>query len=936
MEIKSSISRWIYKVPLRLKSLLQRKRAEDELDEELKYHIERKTEEYAAKGLRREDARRQALLEMGGIEKRKEECRDARGFAWLESLWQDLRFGARMLAKSPGLTILAIFGLALGTSTNTAVFSAFNATALRPIQSSDPNRIVAVYRSAVGDVNDASFSYPDYRYFREHNQSFEGLFAAANADISVSDLRGASSRNAPAGGITSWLGIRFFEQLGGTAEVGRAAMVSENYFSALGIPPFMGRGFADRETERVAMLSYDFWARSFQSDPTVVGKTILLNGKPFTVIGITPKDFIGTYPNAPSVWLLISVFPEVEVGRDPLRNSNDECCAIYGRLRRGATRDAAQAELSVLADEMRRSHSSGSLSGRPVTISVESASPFGGHPGPQIIIMLIALMSAVGLVLLIACANVAGLQLARSAARRKEISVRLALGASRGRLIQQLLIEASLLAVIAGAAGLFGSWIIEAVLESSVAASLPSEWGFLALNVTPDLRVFAFTLAVSLGAGILFGLAPAVEASNPDLASASKQEGASFAGFEKAGRGQRLREFFIAAQVAVCLILLIAAGLLARGAVRAVRLDPGFETKKILALDFNAPPGVGYDQSKMSAIVQRAVQLFKTLPGVAGVTEGRVPLGGGLRSARVFLDASARDSNVPAPVLYYSYVSPNYFETLSVPILRGRTFTEDEARSGAPVTVISEATAKTLWPDQDPLGKRVTLDASGEFHDPQQAFPREALQVIGVSQDMRTAWLNEVDPGFFALPLAPDQYAGVMIRAQNDPKGLLAEVARETKEADANVVVYAETLDGLVTTNPAFVLSRVATLFSTVVGILGLVLATVGIYGMVSYVVALRTHEVGVRMALGAGRGDVVGLFVRQSAKPVLVGVFVGIVGSIAVSHFLSALLFGISSLDPVAFGGVSLFLMTVALTAAYLPARRATSVDPMVALRYE
>ena len=929
------LEHWLCTVPLRLRSLFRRARIDRELDDELREHIERKTEEYVGMGFAPVEARRQALLDLGGVEQTKEKCRDARGVAWLESVWQDLRFGFRMLAKNPGFTALAIFALAVGTATNTAVFTAFNATELRPIQATDPGRIVAVYRSAVGDVNATAFNYPDYLYFREHNRSFEGLFAASGTDVSVSDLGGANSRNAPAGGITSWLGIRFFEQLGGTAELGRAAMVSENYFSTLGIPPFMGRSFADRESDPVAMLSYNFWTRRFQSDPSVVGKTLKLNGKPFTVIGITPKDFIGTYPNAPTVWLPISAFPLIEVGRDPLHNSNDECCGIYGRLKGDATKSHAQAELTVLADEVRRSYPSGSQS-RPVTISVESSSPFGAHPSPEVITMLAALMSAVGLVLLIACANVAGLQLARSAARRKEISVRLALGASRGRLIQQLLTEASLLAVMAGGAGLLASWFAERFLETSVAAALPPEWGFLAINVNPDLRVFAYTLAVSLVAGILFGLAPALEASNPDLASASKEEGAYLAGSVKAGRARRLRHFFIAAQVAVCLVLLIAAGLLARGSARAVRLDPGFETKKILGVDFETPPGLGYDADKMAAIVQQMVQRFKSVPGVTDVAEGRVPLAGGLRSTKVLLDPSAKESNALAPVLYYSYVSPNYFEILSIPIIRGRGFTEDEARASVPVTVISEAAAKKLWPGQDPIGKRVELDARSQFHGFHQSFPSETFQVIGVSKDIRSAWLNEIDPGLFAIPLAPDQYAEVMIRAQNDPNGLLAAVGREAKDVDPNVVVYAETLDGLMTMNPGFVISRVATVFSTVVGLLGLVLAAVGIYGMVSYVVVLRTHEVGVRMALGAARRDVLALILGQSAKPVVIGLFVGLVGSVVVSRLLSSLLFGISSLDPVTFAGVSLFLMSVALTASYIPARRAARVDPMVALRYE
>ncbi len=924
--------RWTDKVSLRLRSLFRKGRVEQELSEELRYHLERLTEQNLAKGMSPRDARNSALRELGGVEQIKEQCRDMRRVNFLENLIQDIRFGFRMLAKNPAFTALAVFALAIGIAVNTAVFTAFDAT-LRPIQAADPGRVVAVYRFAVGDQNGGAFSYPDFLYYRGHNRTFADLFAVSGAEVALSDQAGANGRAAPAGGITALLGIRFFEQLGGT-ELERAAMISENYFSVLGIPPAIGRSFAAAETAPVVMLSYNFWERRFRSDPSLEGKTLKLNGKLFTVIGVTPKDFIGTNDNAPAVWLPISAFPILEAGRDPLHNSNDRCCGIYGRLKAGISKQQAQAEMTVLADELRHTYPAGSIGSKPATISVERASLFGAHPSREVIMTVAVMMSAVGLVLLIACANVAGLQLARSAARRKEIGMRLALGASRRRLIQQLLTEASLLAFMAGGAGLIASWFAERFLERSVAAALPPEWGFLAINVNPDIRIFAYTLGVSLVTGILFGLAPALEATNLNLTSAWKEEGAGFAGKIRA---QRLRHFFIAAQVAICLVLLIAAGLLARGSARAVRLDPGFETKKILGLDINFPPGQGYDAGKRNAIARRMVERFRTVPGVLDVAQGRVPLAGGLRSTSVILDPSAKQSNAPAPEFYYGYVSPNYFQTLSIPIVRGRAFSEEEARANAPVTVISEAAAKKLWPGQDPIGKRVTLDASKEYHGSDEPFPNsQSFQVIGVSQDIRSGWLTEIDPGLFALPLPPNRTGDVMIRAQNDPNGLTEAIGEEAKAVDPNVFVYAETLDGLMTMNPGFVISRVAAAFSTAIGLLGLLLAAVGIYGMVSYAVVQRTHEVGVRMALGAARRDVMGLIIRQSAKPVAIGLLIGLIVSVVVSRLLSWLLFGISSLDPVAFGGVSLFLVSVALAACYFPARRATQVDPMAALRHE
>jgi len=926
--------RWLYKLPLRVRSLFRKNRVEQELTDELRFHLEKLIEEKVGQGMSLEEARYAARQELGGVEQIKEECRDMRRVNYIDNFTQDLRYGLRMLAKNPGFTALSVFALAVGIALNTAVFTAFNATALRPIQATDPGRIVAVYRSTLQDQNVEAFNYIDYLYYRDHNKVFTGLFAASEADVALSEAANAREPTRPTGGIAAAIGLRFFQQMAGTAELDRAAMVSENYFPTLGINPVKGRSFAATEPYPVVMLSYNFWARRFRSDPSLLGKTLKLNGKPFTVIGITPKDFIGTYPNAPAVWLPVSAYPLLEAGRDPLHNSNDECCGIFGRLKTGVTLQQAQADTTVLAEQLRRTYPSGSKNNRPVTISLEAASPFGLHPSREVVTMLAALMSAVGLVLLIACANVAGLQLARSAARRKEIGVRLALGASRGRLMQQLLTEASMLAVIAGGAGLLASWFAERFLVASVAAALPPVWGFLAINVNPDLRVFDYTLGVSLVTGILFGLTPALEASKLNLNSILKEEGVSFAGKL---RGLRLRHVFIGAQVAICLVLLIVAGLLARGSARAVSLNPGFETKRILGLDIEMPPGSGYDASKQRAIVHQLLQRFETAPGVKAVASGRVPLAGGLRTASALLDASARQSSTPAPEFYYSYVTPNYFDTLSIPIVRGRTFTDSEARAGAAVTVISEAVARKFWPGQDPIGKRITLDATRQYHGSDEPFPSgQSFQVIGVSKDIRSAWLNKVDPGLLAMPLPPTRYGDVMIRADNDPNGLINELAEDVKAVNPSVIVYAETLDGLITMNPGFVLSRVGAVFSTIIGLLGLLLASVGIYGMVSYAVVQRTHEVGVRMALGARRRDVLTLILRQSARPVAFGMSVGLVLSAALSRLFSSLLFGISSLDPVAFLGVSLLLMSVALVACYVPARRATKVDPMIALRYE
>jgi predicted permease len=713
-------------------------------------------------------------------------------------------------------------------------------------------------------------------------------------------------------------------------------MVSDNYFTGLGINPFMGRVFTSEEARAaypVVMLSYNFWRRRFNSNPEILGKTLKLNGKQFTVIGITAKDFMGTYENVPSVWLPLGAFPLLEPGRDPLHNRDDECCTLFARLKPGVTEEQAQSAMTVVADQLRRTYPSGSKNNQPVTITLTPGSPFGPGPSADIKAVVALVMGAVSLVLLIACANVAGMQLAKSAARQKEIGVRLALGASRGRLVRQLLTEATLLAVLAGGVGLFFPWWAVRYLVSAISDALPAEWGTLGLQVDPDLRVFGYTLLVSLIAGILFGLAPALEASEPNLISVLKDEGTTFG--RQFGR-MRLRDVLVATQVAVCLVLLIAAGLLARGSARAVRINPGFETKAILGMGIDIPSGLGYDAAKQGEVVRQLVDRLSLVPGVRSVSVGRAPLAGGVRSAAVYLGGDQKESKAQAPVLNYSYVSPNFFATLSIPIIKGRTFTDDEARSRANVTVISQATARTLWPGQDPIGKHVILDARDQYHD--EPFPSgQSFQVIGVTPDLRSVWLNELDPGYFYMPMPPNAYyESILVRTESDPDSLTAALGQGIKTVDPNVIVYAETLDGLITNNPGFVFSRVGAILSSIIGILGLLLASVGIYGMVSYVVVQRSREVGVRMALGAQRGDVLRLIVRGSMKPVAIGLIVGVVAAGAASQLLSTLLFGVSSFDPIVYLGVSLFLASVAALAAWMPARRATKVDPMVALRYE
>jgi predicted permease len=850
----------------------------------------------------------------------------------LGDLLQDLRYGLRMLLKHPRLTVATVLPLALAIAANTAVFTVYDVVALRPIQARDPGRVVNVYRSTALEPQGLRFSHPDYLFLREHNTRFADLIAGGGIQVA---LRGGATERGPVskGGISGLAGIRFFHQMAGSAELVPAALVSDNYFETLGIPPSLGRTFLPEEARGaypVVMLSHPFWQRRFDADPSVVGKTLELNGRPFTIVGVTAKDFLGTYQNVKPVWLPLGAYPFVAPAHDVLQDAQSNCCQLFGRLRPGVTREEAAAELTILAERLRRTHPPASANSRPATITVTPGSPFGLRNSPEIMGAAALVLGAVGLVLAIACANVAGLQLARSVARQREITVRLAVGASRGRVVRQLLTESALLALLAGSLGLLLAWWAVRLLVTSISNSLPAIWGTLALQVDPNLRVFAYTLAIALAAGLLFGLTPALEGAKVDLHSALKREDAA----GRAGRrGWRARDVLVAGQVALCAMLLIGAALLVRGSARALEVDPGFETRAVLGVGVVVPPGLGYQAVKNGDMVNQLVERFRGVAGVKSVARGRIPLAGGVRQAAVRSD-EGRDSGGRLPASYYSYVSSEYFETLSIPIVRGRGFS---VADGEGSIIVSANAARTLWPGQDPLGRRVRLDASTQFHDAALHPAGESREVVGVAADLHSVWLDHADPAYFYLPMPRERfYESLVVRAENDPGALMESLGREVRAVDPSLVVYAETVSGLITNNPSFLFSRIGAILSSVVGTLGLLLAAVGIHGMVSHGVARRTREMGIRMALGAPRARVLRLVIREGMQPVAWGMGAGLLAAAGASRVLGSLLFGLSGLDPLAFVGGCALLSGVAILASYLPARRATRVDPVVALRHD
>ena len=929
------------RIPSWARSVTRRTRMEREMDAELRFHIDAFAEDLVRSGVPREEALRRARIEFGGVERVKEECRESRGVSFFDSLAQDLRFGIRMLRKNPGFTAVAVVTLALGIAVNTAVFTAFDSLVLRPRPVKDPDSLVAAFRTGPGNAR-GRFSYPDYVYFRDHSKSFSdlSLFALGMA-VTSSDLPPtgpeATSRVAAAAGF------QLPQLLQGSAQPMVAIFVSGNYFQMLGAVPLRGRLLLPEDdrpnSPPVVVISGNFWQRQFHSDPKIVGSILHLNGVAFTVVGVTPVDYMGTLQNVPSLWA--PVVAQVQVGSlsaQDLENRLMIAGMPMGRLRPGVSLSDAQAELDVLAAQLRAAHPQEERD-RGVVLLPDGNPASMFEPGDWALIA--AVMSAVGLLLLIACANVASLLLARAAVRRREIAVRLAIGASRKRLLRQLLTESVLIALFAGAIGLpLAGWLLH-LLVVEIASALPSAWGTIALQVSPDVRIFSYALFVSCAAGIAFGLAPALQASKPDVNSALKDEGTAFG--LRLSRS-RLRGLLIASQMAACLVLLICSALLLRGSQRALKIDAGYESQRVLALEIFSPANLHYPQERMLQVNRDLIRRIAGLSGVRSVAQAsRNPIDG-IRWVPVApVDAAASAATTEANQTAgagYSFVTPNYFETLSIPIVRGRVFTQTEAEGQAPVVVISEATARRFWPGEDAIGKRLRIGLEkGTMFFPGEKDPYiPSSEVIGIARDVRSMDLRKLDESYIYLPLSPTrQWAGhLLVRTDVEPRQLLSAVGRELHAVDANLPAVGGPLHAMIAMDAFFVISRVGGLLASLVGALGLLLACLGVYGMVSYAVAQRTREIGVRMALGARSSQVLRLVVGEGFRPILTGMVIGFLLSAGVSRLMAATLFGLSPLDAVSFFGVSFLLGGIALMATILPARRAIRVDPMVALRHE
>ena len=849
----------------------------------------------------------------------------------MSTLWQDLRYGARMLLKKPGFTLIAVITLALGIGVNTALFTVFDAFVLKPLPLKDPDSIVKIsWRMPDGGRN-WLFSDLDYLDYLDRNHVFEGLVAWNKVAVAFGEK--------PAGPMDDSFIAASHEYIFGQ-------IVSGNYFSVLGAEMALGRAFLPEEDRGlgehpVMVLSYGFWQRRFNADPSVIGKTLKLTGQPYTVIGVAAREFIGTEPDAPQFWVPLMMRDQTHQAgswnhKRWLTERNADSFALIGRLRPGVSRRQAQAEMNVIAEQLARSYPERN---RKMGVSLSGGATFVEING-ELTPLVAPLVFAVGLILLVACANVANLLLARAATRNSEIAVRLALGASRWRIIRQLLTESVLLSALGGAAGLLLTiWTLDA-LYPVVMSRLPIPRAMIesfALNLDPDYRIFGFALLASLVAGIAAGLAPALQASRPNLTPALKDEGSTLGQHLSQSR---LRNALVVTQVAVCLTLLIAAGLLVRNLQRAQTIDTGLETANVFTISSGLQTSQK-DAVREAELRRQLAARLRSLPGVKAVSRAeRQPLTGRPNLTRVTLPGQARRDDQPLQA-NYNLVSPEYFVTLGIRLTRGRFFTEQEMRANVPVVVISESTARRFWPNEEAIGKRIgvaTTSLGGGANEPGVNPPQ--FEVIGVTRDTRSGWVWEKDESFFYAPLyassqsvgRPNEY--ILVRTEGDTRQVMAAVRGEAEAVDPNLfVILRRVSDSLAMLMAPFeALAQVA----GALGMLALLVASVGLFGVMSFIVNQRTREIGIRVALGAQSADVIRLFLKHGMKLTVIGVVFGLLGAVAISRLLAVVLIDLSPFDPLAFGGVAVFLSIVALLACYLPARWATKVDPVVALKYE
>jgi predicted permease len=818
----------------------------------------------------------------------------------MENLWNDLRYALRMLRKSPGFTAVAVLALGLGIGANTAIFSIFNGILWRPLPVQDPQQLVVLVTKTPGLDFPTNLSYPDFQDYRQLKAAFSDLVGFTSTPVNF----GAEGRPERA-----W-----------------ADLVTGNYFSMLGLEAVCGRTFAGEEgwvpgKDPLIVLGYKFWQRRFGGDPAVVGRTVLVNQHPFTILGVAPEGYHGAYYFLePDFYLPLTTLGLLDANQaDDLNKRSSPFLHVLGRLQPGITpaQAAAAAEPTArrLAQEFSDSHKDMSLLVMP-ELSARPEPGLGGFMSTAVVVF----MALVGLVLLIACANVANLILARANGRRKEIATRTALGASRWRMMRQLLTESVLLALCGGVVGLiFARWAALALMSIHI----PTEIPLRLFDLRMDWRIFAFSFIAALMTGVAAGMVPALQTSRRDLADVLKAGGRS--GGASTGH-HRFRNALVIAQVAVSLLLLACAGFFIRSFQNSARVDMGFRVDHTLMVSMDL--GLqGYSEARGQQFYKQLSERIKALPGARGASfAAYIPMGYDNSLVSVFPEGQVIDEKSKAETAFDDEVQPDYFGAAGVPVVEGREFSEADTAASPKVAIVNDTFAKKIWPGQDALGKVFRTEKNGP-----------AIQVVGLTRTGKYLFLYETPQLFVYFPLAQHYVSGatLMVHSEDDPQRLTEPVREQIRQLDAGLPVFdVKTMEAHVRYGKPLLPARLGAMLVGAFGVLGLVLASVGVYGVVSYSVSQRTQEIGIRTALGAQRWNVLGLVLKQGMTMALIGTCAGVALALLLFRGLHSVLYGVESTDLVTLASVSVLLLIVAFAASSVPALRAAQVDPVVALR--
>ena len=870
----------------RWRALIHKEELEQELDDELQFHLERDIAQNIKNGMTPEEARSAALKWFGGIDQSKEESRDARGVRVIENILQDIRYSFRLITKNPVFTLVVLLTLALGIGANTAIFSFANGILIRPLPYPQSDRLVVIDETALKrGINSMSVSFPNYLDWREQNSVFE--------DIGI------------------YFGNNRFALSGiGPPEELRGSYISHGLFEILRVSPIVGRTFTeseDRENEDdVVILGYDLWQRRFGGDPNIIGQKVTFNNLSRTVVGVMPPGF--KFPEVSELWAPVALTTKSFTRTDHGLNS-------IARLKDGVTLEQAQAEMNSIAARIEQQN--------PVTnegLGVSVTSLHKNLTGDYRQALLV-LLGVVGCVLLVACVNVANLMLARASARQKEVALRAALGASRWRVIQQLLVESLMLAVAGGVLGLVLSiWALKLLL-GSIPIQLPF-WMKFGL----DLRVLAFTVGVTVLTGLLFGVIPALQTSRVDLNDTLKEGGRG----SLTSTRNRSRSLLVVSEIALSLVLLVGAGLMIQSFLRLRSVNVGLNPKGVMTVAVILPRMKYPEPPQREAFFKRLLERVSAIPGVESASAtATLPLSGGGWGRSLTVEGFPVLSVGQAPMIQHTVVTPNYFRTMGIPLRSGRDFTPADTKGAPLVTIIDDRLARHYWPNESPLGKRI------RFGPPEDNEPWHTI--VGVVSSVRHQRMQEDTRESVYLPHGEISVNGMSLvtRTSADPQTLVGAIRREVGQLDPDIPIKELATMEQVMAESIWQPRLYATLFAVFAGG-ALILAVIGIYGVMAYLVVTRTHEIGIRIALGATTRDVLKLIVGRGMKLTAVGVLIGVSGAYALTRLMRGLLFNISATDPITFVLISLLLTLAAFLACYIPARRATKVNPLVALRYE